>query len=121
MMNFTRREMVFSAVTASLALGASGRVTFMPSAIAREATELGYHKFKVGDIEVTTVFDGVWEKEHDPGSRCFTKPSSTAELVSPLLLNTRLPLPARVVLAVEPARLEVMLCVRLSPSPHASL
>lgn len=67
MMNLSRREMVFSAATAGLALGASGRVTFMPSAIAREATELGYHKFKVGEIDVTTVFDGFWEKEHDPG------------------------------------------------------
>ena len=27
----------------------------------------GFAKFKVGDITVTTVFDGVWEKAHDAG------------------------------------------------------
>lgn len=67
MFKLSRREAVFSAAAAGVALGASGRVTFLPSAIAREATDKGFHTFKVGDIDVTTVFDGVWEKAHDPG------------------------------------------------------
>ena len=66
MVDFSRREMTFSVAAAGLALGAAGRVTFFPSAIAKEAAEKGFHAFKVGDLEVTTVFDGVWEKAHDP-------------------------------------------------------
>ena len=63
----TRRDVVISALTAGAVLGAPGRVAFLPPAIAREAAEKGFHTFKVGDIEVTTLFDGVWEKPHDPG------------------------------------------------------
>lgn len=66
MKNVTRREIVVSAGVAGAVLGAPGRVVFFPSAIAEEALEKGFHAFKLGDIVVTTVFDGVWEKDHDP-------------------------------------------------------
>ena len=33
-------------------------------------------KFKVGDIEVTTLYDGHWDKPHDPG---FIRNASVAE------------------------------------------
>lgn len=63
----SRREFVISAAAAGAAFGVASRMTFLPSAIAKEALEKGFHTFKAGGIEVTTVFDGVWEKPHDPG------------------------------------------------------
>jgi glyoxylase-like metal-dependent hydrolase (beta-lactamase superfamily II) len=48
-------------------LGAPGRVAFLPPANAEEAMDKGFHSFNVGDIKVTTIFDGIWEKPHDPG------------------------------------------------------
>ena len=66
MTKFSRREAVLSAAAAGAVFGASGRIAFLPSAIAKESMEKGFHTFKAGDIEVTTVFDGVWEKDHDP-------------------------------------------------------
>lgn len=67
MTNVSRREVVVSAAAAAAVFGVSGRMSLMPSAIAEEAFAKGFHKFAVGDIEVTTVFDGIWEKAHDPG------------------------------------------------------
>jgi len=62
----TRREMVLSA-TAAAALGLAGPIAFMPSARAMEARDKGYSKFNIGDIEVTSIYDGIWQKQHDPG------------------------------------------------------
>ncbi|MGQ0456400.1 MAG: MBL fold metallo-hydrolase [Hyphomicrobium sp.] len=67
MTNLSRREAVFSAAAAGAALGLSGPLGFHASAIADEAVAKGFHAFKVGDIDVATVFDGIWEKPHDPG------------------------------------------------------
>ncbi len=72
----SRREVVVSALAASAVLGAPGSIAFLPSAIAKEAASKGFHTFKVGDIEVTTLFDGIWEKPHDPG---FIKNASVDE------------------------------------------
>ncbi|MFN0220082.1 MAG: MBL fold metallo-hydrolase [Hyphomicrobium sp.] len=62
MFKLTRRE----AMATAAALGLSKPLAFAPSAVAEEAGRKGFHAFKVGDIEVTTVFDGIWEKAHDP-------------------------------------------------------
>jgi len=67
MHDFTRRDVVLSAGAAA-ALGATGSVTFMApdAATAAEAVAKGFHQFRVGDIDVTTVFDGYRDKPHDP-------------------------------------------------------
>ncbi len=65
-MHQSRRELVISAAAAGVALAAPGNVVFAPSAAAVEAASKGFHKFKVGDLEVTTIFDGINEKPHDP-------------------------------------------------------
>lgn len=64
----SRRDFVASASTAAAVLGASGSVTFLTPdpAAADAATRAGFYRFNVGDIEVTTLFDGIWEKPHDP-------------------------------------------------------
>ncbi len=66
MHSFSRRDFVISAAAAAAAFGLSGRLSWMASAAAEQAAAKGFHRFKVGDIDVTTVFDGIWERDHDP-------------------------------------------------------
>jgi len=67
MYEMTRREMIISSAAAAAVLGLSGRVAFIGTAHAQKAVEQGFYRHKVGDIEVTALYDGVWEKGHDPG------------------------------------------------------
>ncbi len=76
MIDVSRRQALTIAAGAAAALGTSRAVTFFPSAAAEDAAAKGFHSFKVGDITVTTVFDGIWEKPHDPG---FIKNASVEE------------------------------------------
>jgi glyoxylase-like metal-dependent hydrolase (beta-lactamase superfamily II) len=64
MIVFSRRDVVLTGAAALAVSGIAKRFTFISSAIAAEA---GFHRFKVGGVEVTTVFDGKWDKPHDPG------------------------------------------------------
>lgn len=69
----TRRSVVLSATAAGIAFGFSRYVEIIPSALAQDgASPLNpagekFHKFKVGDIEVTTIFDGITARALDPG------------------------------------------------------
>ena len=71
MISFTRRGVVLSAATAGLALGLDKRVEIFPSALAQGAAHpinpkgLPFHRFKIGDIEVTTVEDGLGMRPHE--------------------------------------------------------
>lgn len=75
MQSISRRGLVISAAAAGAAFGLDGPLEFMPSAHAQRAAdpkaapvnllERGYAKFKVGDWNVTQIYDGVWEKAHD--------------------------------------------------------
>ena len=70
MLKSSRREFIVSAAAASAAFGLDGPLAFMPPANAQKAADAmakGFHTFKNGSVEVTTIFDGVWEKPHDPG------------------------------------------------------
>ena len=58
-----RREVILSA-TGAAALGLTGTLTFLPSALADAAREQGYHKYKIGDIECVSLYDGIWKKKH---------------------------------------------------------
>ena len=67
---FSRREAIVSAATAAAVLGLDKSVLFPASAWAQDAAgsgAKGFHRFRVGDIEVVQLYDGVWEKPHDPG------------------------------------------------------
>lgn len=67
MHSISRRGFVISAATAGAAFGLYRPIEFVGSAFAQRAPGAAdVTKFKVGDIEVTTIFDGVWEKAHDP-------------------------------------------------------
>jgi glyoxylase-like metal-dependent hydrolase (beta-lactamase superfamily II) len=77
MLNLSRRKFVMSAAFAA-ALGLDRRLAFAPAAHAQKAPEpaQGFHRYKVGSIEVTALYDGVWEKPHDPA---FIKNASVEE------------------------------------------
>jgi acetyl-CoA acetyltransferase len=76
MLDLSRRNFVVSTALAS-AFGMSARLTGSP-AFAQKTTDpaKGFHKYKVGAIEVTALYDGIWEKAHDPA---FIKNASVEE------------------------------------------
>ncbi len=63
---FNRRDVVISAAAAACVFGLDRRVVLAESKAEADLMAKGFYSFKVGDIEVTTVSDGVWNKPHDP-------------------------------------------------------
>ena len=87
MQSISRRGLVISAATATAAFGLNGPLAILPAEAqgsgAKHANgslmslvDKGFVKFKVGDIEVTQMYDGTWEKAHDPN---FIKNASVDE------------------------------------------
>ena len=67
MYEITRRDLILSSAAAGVVFGLNNRVAFLGVAHAQTAMERGFHRYNVGSIEVTALYDGVWEKAHDPG------------------------------------------------------
>jgi glyoxylase-like metal-dependent hydrolase (beta-lactamase superfamily II) len=71
MESISRRAFVISAATAGAVFGLDGPLEFIGPAFAQKPDpklmDKGVIKFKVGDIEVIQMYDGLWEKAHDPG------------------------------------------------------
>jgi glyoxylase-like metal-dependent hydrolase (beta-lactamase superfamily II) len=66
MLHLSRRDFVVSTALAT-AFGLSARLAVSPAFAQKTADPAqGFHKYKVGAIEVTAVYDGIWEKPHDP-------------------------------------------------------
>jgi glyoxylase-like metal-dependent hydrolase (beta-lactamase superfamily II) len=66
MLDLSRRDFVVSTALAT-AFGLSARLAVSPAFAQKTADPAqGFHKYKVGAIEVTAVYDGIWEKPHDP-------------------------------------------------------
>ena len=65
MQSISRRGFVISAAAAGAAFGLDGPLEFVGKAIGQQASGPEVVKFKVGDIEVIQMYDGVWEKAHD--------------------------------------------------------
>ena len=60
-----RRDVLLSAAGAS-ALGLSGSFAWMGSSLAASVRETGFYSWKVGsDIEVISIYDGIWKRDHD--------------------------------------------------------
>ncbi|MEQ1710174.1 MAG: MBL fold metallo-hydrolase [Hyphomicrobium sp.] len=68
MSKMSRREVVYSAAVASAAFGLGKSLTVIAPALAQKtpAPAGGFHKYKVGSFDCTAVYDGIWEKAHDP-------------------------------------------------------
>ena len=72
MQHLNRRGFVLSAAAAGTAFGLDKQLEILPSAFAQSAAAspmnpkgLQFFKFKVGDIELTNVFDGELKRPHD--------------------------------------------------------
>ncbi len=63
MTDLSRREILASAAGVS-ALGLTGQLAFLPAAHAADLRKKGYYSYKIGDIEVTSIYDGVWKRKH---------------------------------------------------------
>jgi hypothetical protein len=85
MQSISRRAFVMSAATAGVVLGLDGSLEFIGPAFAQKPDpklmDKGVVKFKVGDIDVIQMFDGFWEKAHDPN---FVKNASLDEVKAAL-------------------------------------
>ncbi|MDX2155801.1 MAG: MBL fold metallo-hydrolase [Hyphomicrobiaceae bacterium] len=87
MLRLDRRSFM-AAATAGAVLGLSKSVEIIPPATAQSADAsplnpkaLRFHKFKIGDIDATTVTDGSMSREHAPG---FVKNASVDEIKASL-------------------------------------
>jgi glyoxylase-like metal-dependent hydrolase (beta-lactamase superfamily II) len=67
MFNMTRRAVLGSAMAAA-AFGLSSKLEFVAPAFAETPLEptVGFYRYKVGSVEVTAIYDGIWRKPHDP-------------------------------------------------------
>src|SRR5438876_6791505 len=66
MLNLSRRDFVVSTAMAA-ALGLNARLAASPAfAQKTPGPAKGFVIYKIGDAEVTALYDGVWEKPHDP-------------------------------------------------------
>jgi glyoxylase-like metal-dependent hydrolase (beta-lactamase superfamily II) len=67
MFTMTRRGVLGTAAAAA-AFGLSSKLEFVLPAFAEMAIEptVGHYKYRVGDVEVTAIYDGIWRKPHDP-------------------------------------------------------
>lgn len=65
MFEISRRDLVLSAAGACAAFGLAKPIAFIGAAEAQQAPAQSFRKYKVGDIEVVSLFDGLWEKPHD--------------------------------------------------------
>jgi len=99
MLNMSRRRVLASAGLAA-AFGLNKRLALIPPAHAETPLEptTGFYKYKVGDIEVTAVYDGIWRKPHDPA---FIKNASVEDTKAALakagLTTEFMPIPLTVV------------------------
>src|SRR5437773_11493888 len=66
MLNLSRRDFVVSTAMAA-ALGLNARLAVSP-AFAQKTPDpaKGFVTYKVGAAEVTALYDGIWQKAHDP-------------------------------------------------------
>ena len=100
MFQLSRRAMVLSAAAAGAAFGLDKPLALIPSAHAQAGAGssplnpkgLKFHKFKVGDVEVTTVFDGAILRDHSAGFiKNATVDDTKAALAAAGLANEKLP------------------------------
>jgi glyoxylase-like metal-dependent hydrolase (beta-lactamase superfamily II) len=65
MFEISRRDFVLGTAGAYAAFGLTKPIAFIGAAEAQQAPAQSFRKYKVGDIEVISLYDGIWEKAHD--------------------------------------------------------
>jgi glyoxylase-like metal-dependent hydrolase (beta-lactamase superfamily II) len=108
MQSISRRGFVISAAAAGAAFGLYRPIEFMGPAFAQATGTAEVIKFKVGDVEVIQLYDGIWEKPHDPA---FVKNASLDDLKAALraggLTDAHVPIPFTVTAVRTGGRLVV--------------
>ena len=100
MLQMSRRRILTSAAGAAAAFGLSKPLALIGPAFAETPLEptIGFYKYKVGEIEVTAVYDGIWRKPHDPA---FIKNASVEDTKAALakagLTTEFMPIPLTVI------------------------
>ena len=64
----SRREFVLSAAMAGAMFGLDGRLAISAPVLRQKTIDpkAGFHRYTIGEAECIALFDGVWEKAHDP-------------------------------------------------------
>jgi glyoxylase-like metal-dependent hydrolase (beta-lactamase superfamily II) len=100
MLTMSRRGLLASAAVAA-AFGLNNRkLAFVHPAYAETPLEptTGFYKYKVGSIEVTAVYDGIWRKPHDPTFIKNASVEETKEALAKAGLTTEfMPIPLTVI------------------------
>jgi glyoxylase-like metal-dependent hydrolase (beta-lactamase superfamily II) len=68
MLTTSRRDIILSAAVAGAAFGLD-KCLAITAPVKKAQTpdpNPGFHKYNVGDAEITALYDGIWEKSHDP-------------------------------------------------------
>src|SRR5262245_37050012 len=60
----SRRDFALSTAMAA-AFGLTSRLAVSPALGQDIEPQTGFHKYKVGSVEVTALYDGIWKKPHD--------------------------------------------------------
>jgi glyoxylase-like metal-dependent hydrolase (beta-lactamase superfamily II) len=97
MFTLSRRDLVLGTAGAYAAFGLMKPISFVGAAVAQ--TPAGsFKKYKVGEIEVVSLYDGVWEKPHD---EAFIKGANVEETKAALkaagLTDAHVPIPFTVI------------------------
>jgi len=79
MLTTSRRDLILSAAVAGAALGLDKSLAIAAPARGQKTPDpaKGFFRYKIGDAECTGVYDGIWEKAHDPA--CFSN-ATVAEI-----------------------------------------
>jgi glyoxylase-like metal-dependent hydrolase (beta-lactamase superfamily II) len=97
MFEISRRDLVLGAAGAYAAFGLTKPIAFIGAAEAQSQAQ-NFRKYKVGDIEVISLDDGVWEKPHDEN---FIKGVNVEQTKTALtaggLTDTHVPIPFTVI------------------------
>src|SRR5262245_19500083 len=92
----TRREFVATAAVSATAFGLCGQLAISaPAEQAKTPDPVpGFDRYRVGAAECTALYDGIWEKAHDPN---FIKNASVSEtkraLAAAKLTTSFVPIP----------------------------
>jgi glyoxylase-like metal-dependent hydrolase (beta-lactamase superfamily II) len=94
----SRRDLVVGAAGAYAAFGLTKPIAFVGAAQAQQRPAENFRKYKVGEIEVVSLYDGVWEKPHDEN---FIKGASVEQTKAALkaggLTDAHVPVPFTVI------------------------
>jgi glyoxylase-like metal-dependent hydrolase (beta-lactamase superfamily II) len=94
MQSISRRGFVISAAAAGAAFGLDGPLEFVGKAFAQAPSGPEVVKFRIGDVEVIQMYDGIWEKAHDPAFiRNASLDETKAALTAGGLTDAHVPIP----------------------------